>query len=118
MIYRGDFRYKSGKPVKVFLNEYRAVDVGVWVNGKLAGHIPWASANGLEITSYLQSGKNEIGIEVVTSPRNMLGPLHRAPEHEGWTDWRSFRRTDESFTPDYVYWPWGLVGQVRILEEP
>ncbi len=86
------------------------------VNGKPAGHIPWRSANGLDITALLVPGANKVDIEVVGSPRNMLGPLHRAPEHEGWTDWRSFRRTDETFTPEYVLWPWGLMGQVRIVQ--
>ena len=51
------------------------------------------------------------------SPRNMLGPLHLAPGREAWTDWRSFRRTDDTFTPDYVLKAWGLIGQVHIRQE-
>jgi hypothetical protein len=116
MIYHGSVEHTEGKRARVFLGEYRAVDVAVHVNGQLAGHIPWRAANGLEITRLLVPGANRVDIEVVSSPRNMLGPLHRAPEHEPWTDWRSFRRTDQTFTPAYVYWPWGLTGQVRVLE--
>jgi hypothetical protein len=48
----------------------------------------------------------------------MLGPLHRKAGYEGWTDSRSFRRTGEAYTPEYVVWPWGLLEQVRILREP
>ena len=88
--------------------------MAVHVNGALAGHIPWASANGLDLTPYLEPGDNAVGIEVVSSPRNMLGPLHLAPGHEPWTDWRSFRRTDHTYTPEYVVQPWGLIGQVRV----
>jgi len=118
MIYLGSIDFDPAEgPVRVCLGEYKAVDVAVHVNGAIAGHIPWADANGLDVTSALRPGRNEIGIEVVTSPRNMLGPLHLAPGREAWTDWRSFRRTDETFTPDYVLKPWGLIGQVHIRQE-
>ncbi len=116
MVYHGSLDYTPGRRVRIYLGEYSAVDVAVHVNGKPAGHIPWRAANGLEITPLLVPGANRIDIEVVGSPRNMLGPLHRAAEHEGWTDWRSFRRTDETYTPEYVFWPWGLFGQVRVVE--
>lgn len=117
MIYHGRVVYAPGKTARVFLGEHRAVDVAVWVNGQLAGHIPWRAANGLEITSLLHEGENLVDVEVVSSPRNMLGPLHRAAEHEPWTDWSSFRRTGDAYTPDYVYWPWGLTDQVRIIQK-
>ena len=55
-----------------------AVDVAVIVNGTLAGHVPWEAANGVDITRYLTPGDNSVDIEVVSSPRNMLGPLHLA----------------------------------------
>lgn len=117
MIYHAQIDYTPGKRARLYLGEYWAIDVAVFVNSQLAGHIPWRAANGLEITPFLKEGVNTVDIEVVSSPRNMLGPLHRAPEHEAWTDNRSFRRTDKTFTPDYVFWPWGLVGQVRIVQE-
>ncbi len=105
---------KEGERVRVYLGDYEAVHVAVHVNGELAGHIPWISANGLDITDHLAPGENALAIEVVSSPRNMLGPLHLATGREPWTDWRSFRRTDETYTPDYVFKSWGLVGQVRV----
>ena len=116
MIYQGTFDYRPelGQCVRVYLQDYEAVDVAVHVNGAVAGHIPWASENGLDITDHLGPGINNVGIEVVSSPRNMLGPLHLATGREPWTDWRSFRRTDETFTPDYVVKDWGLYGQVII----
>ncbi|MFP3895649.1 MAG: glycosyl hydrolase [Anaerolineales bacterium] len=119
MVYRDiiDYTPKKGERVRVYLGDYEAVDVAVHVNGRLAGHIPWASANGLDITDHLLPGENALGIEVVSSPRNMLGPLHLATGREPWTDWRSFRRTDETYTPDYVLKSWGLMGQVRVQRE-
>ncbi len=117
MIYYGAIDYDPAKgPVSVELGKYEAVDVAIHVNGELVGHIPWISENGLDITAYLRPGHNDIGIEVVSSPRNMLGPLHLATGREPWTDWRSFRRTDETYTPEYVLKDWGLYGQVLLQQ--
>jgi hypothetical protein len=124
MIYHQPFDYDPATRATLVLGEVRAVDVAVHVNGQIAGHIPWAgastspwgiNANGFDLTPHLRPGANEIGIEVVSSPRNMLGPLHLATGRERWTDWRSFRRTDHTYTPGYVVQPWGLVGQAKIL---
>jgi len=117
MIYHGKVERRADETVRLWLGEYRAVEVAVFVNGRLAGHIPWQAANGLDITRFLVPGSNDVDIEVVSSPRNMLGPLHLASGHELWTDWRSFRRTDATFTPEYVVQPWGLIGQVRLERE-
>ncbi len=119
MIYHGTYRYEpeAGARVRLHLGEREAVHVAVSVNGNPAGHIPWESANGLDITDVLGPGVNNIDIQVMSSPRNMLGPLHLAPGRESWTDWRSFRRTDDTYTPDYVLKGWGLIGQVRITQE-
>ena len=119
IIYHGklDYEPQKGERVRIYLGEYKAIHVAVHVNGTLAGHIPWTSENGLDLTRYLGPGMNNIDIEVVSSPRNMLGPLHLAPGREPWTDWRSFRRTDETYTPEYVLQSWGLFGQVRLQGE-
>ena len=116
MIYHGQLDYDTakGKRVRVFLDDWKAIDVAVHVNGTLAGHIAWQSVNGLDISEYLGPGVNNIDLEVVGSPRNLLGPLHLASWPEPWTDWRSFRRTDETYTPEYVLQPWGIIGQVRL----
>ena len=117
MIYHAQVCCEPGERLTLHLGEVSAVDVAVWVNGSLAGHIPWRAANGLDITPYVAPGVNNVDIEVVGSPRNMLGPLHLATGHEPWTDWRSFRRTDETYTPEYVLQPWGLMGQVKVKRE-
>ena len=85
------------------------------VNGTLARHIPWRAVPGLDLTFYLRAGENEIGIGVVGSPRNMLGPLHKKAGYLPWTDWRSFRRRGEAYTPQYVLQPYGLFGQVQVV---
>lgn len=112
MIYHGSVEHREGESCRLWLGPVSAVDVAVRVNGSLVGHIPWQAANGLDLTRYLTPGANSIELEVVGSPRNMLGPLHLATGREPWTDWKSFRRTDETYTPGYVVQPWGLLGQV------
>jgi hypothetical protein len=114
IVYHGKVEHRQGESRRLWLGEFRAVDVAVIVNGVLVGHIPWEAANGLDITNHLVPGTNSIDLEVVSSPRNMLGPLHLATGREPWTEWRSFRRTDETYTPDYVVYPWGLYGQVCV----
>ncbi len=114
MIYHAEYAHRHGEQVMLTLGEHRATTVAVHVNGALAGHIPWRAANGLDLTPHLREGVNRIDIEVVGSPRNMLGPLHLRPGDERWTDWRSFRPTGERYTPDYVLVPYGLIGQVQI----
>ena len=115
MVYHQPFDYDPTTRATLVLGEVHAIEVAVHVNGQVAGHIPWKDANRFDLTPHLQPGANEIGIEVVSSPRNMLGPLHLATGRERWTDWRSFRRSDHTYTPEYVVHPWGLIGQAKIL---
>jgi len=96
------------------LGKFSAVVVGVRVNGKDAGCIPWRSADGLDIRAHLRPGANRIEIEVMGSPKNMLGPLHDAHGKTPWTGPHQFVPTGIEYTPGYVLWPWGLMDQVRI----
>lgn len=116
IVYHLDFNYSDDTAGKVFLElgSYSAVTVEVRVNGKTAGHIPWKAANRVELTGSLVKGKNLIDIEVMGSPRNIFGPLHQTDDKNPWTDWRSFRREDRQYTPNYIVKPYGLFGQVNI----
>lgn len=116
MIYKEnvEFYIKEGQRVYINLGEYRAITTAVWINGNIAVHIPWRAANGADITEFLHDGLNEIGIELVSSPRNMLGPLHQKSGKKPWTDSRSFRTTGYEFTPDEVLVPQGCFGQIKL----
>jgi hypothetical protein len=116
IIYLEDINLDLEKNEKVFikLGKHSAITTAIWVNDRLAGYIPWRCADGLDITQFVSKGKNLIGIEVVGSPRNMLGPLHQKSGRRPWTDSRSFRTEKEEFTPDYVLMPFGLFDQVRL----
>lgn len=117
IIYQSSFTYdpEADGRIGLVLGDHRAITVAVHVNQEVAAHIPWADANGLDLTPYLKPGTNAIGIEVVGSPRNMLGPLHRRRGYEKGTSWRSFRMEGVEHTDDYVVWPFGLFEQVRLV---
>jgi hypothetical protein len=117
MVYLDTFIYEPvpDQRLLLMLGDHSAISVAIHLNGQVAGHIPWRAANGFDLTPHLRSGENEIGIEVVGSPRNMLGPLHRRRGYDPGTSWQSFRLEGIEDTPEYVLQPLGLMEQVRIV---
>jgi hypothetical protein len=117
IIYKDKFIYDPQQDGRIglALGDYRAVTIAIHINDEVVAHIPWISANGADITPYLEAGENDIGIEVVGSPRNMLGPLHRRRGYERGTSWRSFRTEGTEYTDEYVVWPFGLFDQVYLI---
>lgn len=99
------------------LGDFSAVTVAVKVNGETLGQIPWRSANGLDISAALRPGRNELEIEVVGSPRNLLGPFHLARGKVAFNEWSAFRPEGKDFTLGYVLQPYGLFGQVTLSRE-
>jgi hypothetical protein len=118
LTYEPDAALSGGRRWQLVLGEHRAVTVAVHVNGAVVGHIPWQAANGFDLTPHLRPGANELGIEVMGSPRNMLGPLHRRRGRERGTSWASFRTEGIEYTPEYVLEPYGLFEQARIVRVP
>ena len=119
IIYHYDFEYIGNPDRKVVLElgKYNAVTVEVRVNDDTAGHIPWRSANGLDISRFVRCGANKIDIEVMGSPRNVFGPFHQNGTHNPWVDWEFFKRSDSRNTPGYVVSPYGLMEQACIFIE-
>ena len=116
MIYRAtvDVGKKKLRAAPLFLGKFSATVVAVRVNGKDAGYIPWRAADGLDLAKHLKPGKNRIEIEVMGSPRNMMGPLHESHGKTPWVGAGQFRTTGDDYTDEYVLWPWGLMGQARV----
>ncbi|NOU96828.1 hypothetical protein GC093_26930 [Paenibacillus sp. LMG 31456] len=96
------------------LQGYSAVTVEVRVNGHLAGHVPWRAANLLDLTEHLLDGENRIDIEVMGSPRNMLGPFHHLSGEPSTTSWASFRKSGSDYTPEYRLRPYGLFDPIKL----
>lgn len=116
MVYHFDINVQetTNDRTLLVLGVYSAVTVEVRINGQTAGHVPWRSANQLDITEHLQPGMNRIDIEVMGSPRNMLGPFHQSSGDTSTTSWASFRKEGSDYTPEYKLQPYGLLGSVKL----
>ncbi|WP_168120777.1 glycosyl hydrolase [Paenibacillus sp. HB172176] len=117
MVYRHRFdcEPKDGSCVRLYLGRHSAVTASIRVNGFEAGQIPWRSADGLDVTKWLHAGSNLLEIELVGSPRNLLGPFHDARENVIRTEWHNFRTEGEAYTPSYNVHPYGLFDGVRLI---
>jgi hypothetical protein len=114
MIYRFEVGRKAGE-VLLRLGDFSAVTVEVRVNGAVAGQLPWRSAGDLPLSGLLDNERNLVEIEVVGSPRNLLGPFHLARGKVHFNEWSAFRPEGVEYTPDYLLQPYGLFGQVLLL---
>lgn len=107
----------SNKKAKILsLGKQESVVTEVSVNKVTVGIVPWPSADGLDLTSYLTQGKNLLGIKVVSTPRNVFGPFHQPYDKCKRISWADFRTKDNEYTNQYVLHPYGLVNQIVILE--
>lgn len=116
IIYHFDVHVENKTDARTVLaiGDYSAVTIEVRVNGQTAGHVPWRTANRLDLTELLQEGNNRIDIEVMGSPRNMLGPFHQTAGDTSTTSWASFRKEGSDYTPEYKLRPYGLFGNVKL----
>lgn len=116
MVYHADYEHltESDRRIILELGDCSAVTTEIRVNGQSAGHIPWKSADGVDLTPFLVQGLNRLEIEVMGSPRNMFGPFHQALGSSPTTSWESFRKEGKEYTPQYLIQPYGLLGQVKL----
>lgn len=106
---------RAGERYELELGDRRAATVAVTVNGKTAGTIPWRSSPRLDLAPLLAAGRNDVGIEIVGSPRNFFGPFHSALSADGKVDWMKFRSTGTDRFDHYAVVPYGLLGPSRII---
>ncbi len=85
----------------------------VHVNGQYAGLLAWHPYQ-VDITDLVHEGENEITVEVFTSPRNLLGPLHHKQGELFGVGPESFTAGD-AWTDEYQFVPYGLLEAPRIL---
>lgn len=85
----------------------------VHVNGQYAGLLAWHPYE-VDITDLVHEGENEIIVEVFTSPRNLLGPLHHQQGELYGVGPESFTAED-AWTDAYRFVPYGLLSPPRIL---
>jgi hypothetical protein len=90
-----------------------AIVTKITVNDRTAGIIPWRPYR-LDVTEYVKAGKNVIGVEVVSSCRNLLGPHHHRSGELFSVGPGSF--SDEAnWTDEYSFVKFGM-GRVRLRQ--
>ncbi|AGN70731.1 glycosyl hydrolase [Paenibacillus caseinilyticus] len=116
MVYRFtvDGGLTPGGPAWLELGSFQAVTAEVRINRETAGHVPWRAANRLDISGRLRQGENLIEVEVMGSPRNLLGPFHHTSGDPSITSWSSFRKEGGDYSPAYRLRPYGLFGGIRL----
>jgi hypothetical protein len=124
--------------VMLALESFQAPVVEVWINGVRAGSLAWEPF-ALDVTDYVQPGRNSIELVLYHSLRNLLGPHHNAAGETMWQEPdvlfvgpASFRPTAdhwaarfvegdtavEGWDPAYRVTPFGLSGNVTLRWTP
>ncbi|MBA4386710.1 MAG: hypothetical protein C0404_01945 [Verrucomicrobia bacterium] len=91
----------------------KATVVRVAVNGRNMGVVGWQPWE-VDVTDALKQGANTVEITLVSSRRNLLGPLHYMKPGYFWTGPAEFRPSGEQLNHVYQFVPYGLMGEVRI----
>jgi hypothetical protein len=126
--YAGTMRYKAtfnleDKPkdeehILIRLPEAKGTLFLVKVNRKEPIPIVWRPLEA-DVTDYVQKGKNELTVDVVSSLRNTFGPLHNklaTPYFPLHYLVGPFSFTDEhNWTDAYVHVPYGLINGAEIV---
>jgi hypothetical protein len=113
MMYETRFRMgeDSVDRVSVELPRFEGTVAAVWVNGERAAVIGWRPYEA-DVTRFVRPGENRLGIEIVGSPRNLMGPRHLPERYPPWTGPLEIISTAE---PSYQLTPAGLMGEVRLV---
>jgi hypothetical protein len=112
-LYELDWNVKRGQEVELRIPDFVATTVCVKVNSHVF-NIPWKAVSSVRITHCLQEGQNEIEVEVISSPRNMLGPFHLAEGKPENTHDESFRASGIRAIEGYNVHPYGLYSPPKL----
>ena len=113
IIYETHFELKEGYRgrVAVELERFAGTVAAIWVNGQRAAVLGWRPYRA-DVTDFARPGSNDLGIEIVGSPRNLMGPRHSAERYPLVT---SSREMAETSRPGYHITPAGLTGGVSVV---
>ena len=114
--YSGTMTYAAEVEMAVAKGERAFLELAAWqgvlskvrVNGKNAGVVAWPPWE-VEVTGCLVPGRNRVEIDIVSSRRNLLGPLHLTDVYPPWTGPGQFETSSDKWTDDYVKVPYGLM---------
>lgn len=89
-----------------------AVCVRLRVNG-YEQLLPWDFQRNIFIEKWMKLGQNRIELEVVGSPRNMMGPFHLKEKPVNTND-GAFCPGAEKYSPEYLLTDYGIMGKIMV----
>ena len=107
----------AGRRIVLKMGRYEGVLAEVLVNGARADVLFGACRRESDLTPLLKARDNLLEIRVIGSPRNLLGPFHRAYDGCSRISWEDFRTEGRWHCDGYTLKPYGLMGQITLLEE-
>jgi hypothetical protein len=116
LTYTWDFVHSYDGDARIILKveDFSAVTLRLRVN-EHRYDIPWKAAASLDITAaLLLNEKNRIAVELVGSPRNLLGPFHAAEGKLENTNDGSFRTGGMKHIEGYNFYPYGLFAPPKL----
>lgn len=115
--YYFEYEWNDSEKEEIYLGEYEATAVSIVVNGKRIRRINNLRGAGINISSYLCEGKNEIIVELSCSLKNLFGP-HHAPykiRNSAWPNaWKMAPIYGQPQGAKYDIIGYGLCGPVWI----
>jgi len=116
MTYVTDFEiFEIAKGERTFLEipGWDGTLVKVRVNNMDVGRFAWPPYEA-EVTPAVREGWNRLEIEVVSSRRNLLGPLHLKEKYPKWVGPGQFETEGDEWTDEYVTFEYGLTEPPRL----
>lgn len=105
----------SKHKISLKLPPIEAICVKVRVNGQET-MLPWDFERSISIDKWMMQGSNQIELEVVGSPRNMMGPFHLKQKPSNTND-AAFCPSEAKYEREYLLAPYGILGEVEIISE-
>jgi hypothetical protein len=116
MIYRAQLEVAKRKDRTYFLDlsNVKCSLCGGGVNGHEVGLVGWHPWR-LDVTRFLRTGDNCVEVEVVSTLRNTMGPLHhKAKDALPWVGPEQF--VDQAnWTDEYHFAPYGIFGDLELV---
>ncbi|NQT84863.1 hypothetical protein HQ563_17735, partial [bacterium] len=116
MLYEAEveLRMQQGRTYLLDVSKVKSSLCRVIVNGEEAGIVAWCPWR-IDITRLLKDGRNSVAVEVVSTLRNTMGPLHhKAKDDLAWVGPEQF--VDEAnWTDEYNFVPYGIFGDVELV---